>query len=188
MNGEIWIEGDEKAGSIFCFTAAFATAAADKTTQDFYPDIATRNHSQACTSASKKVLIVEDDSTSRMLIDTLLKNIGITVLEAENGQQALNILASSSVDLVVMDIQMPVLDGMTATKMIRQQEKSTGARVPIIAMTAYALPDDKEQFLAAGMNDYMSKPIDVDHFLKLVEEYLISGAQRAPETIFCKQA
>ena len=94
---------------------------------------------------------------------------------AENGRQALAALdapGAAAFDLILMDVQMPDMDGFEATGIIREQEKSTGAHLPIVAMTANAMKGDKERCLAAGMDGYVSKPIDVEQLLAVIESVL----------------
>ena len=88
--------------------------------------------------------------------------------EARDGHEALERLKEHAFDLVIMDVQMPVLDGVEATRMIREHERETGGHVPIIAMTAYAMSGDRERFLAAGMDDYIAKPVDMAALLGII--------------------
>ena len=125
---------------------------------------------EAVQGTKLQILLVEDKPMNRKLATTLLNKKGWSVTEAHNGRQALEMLATSSFDLVLMDIQMPEMDGIEATKHIRNQEKTTGTRIPIIAMTAHAMQGDREQFMAAGMDGYVSKPINAEELYRVVEE------------------
>ncbi|WP_305856195.1 PAS domain S-box protein [Balneatrix alpica] len=107
-----------------------------------------------------QVLLVEDNEINQELARELLEQAGIDVLVAENGQEALDWLSKESFDLVLMDIQMPVMDGYTATRHIREQAQ--WQNLPILAMTANAMPQDRQQCLQVGMNDHLAKPINVD--------------------------
>lgn len=111
------------------------------------------------TPGQKSLLVVEDNASNRMTIEAMLRRLGYSVLLAEDGKQALELLASHPVDLVLMDIQMPVMDGMETTRIIRALENPTLAAVPIIAVTAHAMQGDRERFLAAGMDEYIAKPV-----------------------------
>ncbi|UTH76685.1 PAS domain S-box protein [Chromobacterium sp. IIBBL 290-4] len=109
-----------------------------------------------------RVLLVEDNGFNRQYARELLQDAGAEVDEAVNGVEALDAVATHSYDLVLMDMQMPVMDGLEATRRIRVLPR--GARLPIIAMTASARPEDRSQALAAGMDDYLSKPIELETF------------------------
>ena len=110
---------------------------------------------------ARRILLVEDDETNQQVATHLLAKQGHEVTVAENGAAALGAMAADVFDIVLMDVQMPVMDGFTATQKIRDLEMTTGAlRTPIIAMTAHALKGDRERCLAAGMDDYITKPIN----------------------------
>lgn len=115
-----------------------------------------------------KVLIVDDGDTNRQLLALILKKIGIHVDEAENGQQAVDFLQSNTVDLVLMDMQMPVMDGYHATRTLRQQ----GFTVPIIALTANAMQGDEQKCLDAGCTSFLSKPVEIDKLHDRLAEFL----------------
>lgn len=114
-------------------------------------------HSRACVY---RILLVEDEQVNRLAVRRMLEKAGHAVVLAGNGQEALEHLAGGNFDCVLMDIQMPVMDGLTATRAIRDSEtRQTLPRIPIIAMTAYAMAGDRERCLAAGMDDYLAKPV-----------------------------
>lgn len=119
----------------------------------------------APTERSYEILLAEDDEISRALIIALTKEFGWNIALAMNGREALDLYSSRRFDAIFMDGQMPVMDGLEAAAKIRQIEKATGKHVPIIALTAYALEGDCEKFLAAGMDDYVSKPIEDENIL-----------------------
>lgn len=114
------------------------------------------------------VLIVEDNEINQMLIATLLKKRGYRVIIADNGKIALKMLEKEEVDLILMDIMMPEMDGYDTTMAIREKEKETGKHIPIIAITARAMKGDKEKCINAGMDDYITKPIKVDKLDKII--------------------
>ncbi|MCJ7523642.1 MAG: response regulator [Candidatus Aminicenantes bacterium] len=119
----------------------------------------------------KKVLIVDDDMRTTFAISRLLSERGMKTLKAEDGERALRLLEEhADVDLVLMDIMMPVMDGYEAMKRIRDQEKFS--RLPIIALTAKAMPEDREKCLAAGANDYLPKPADQKRLLSMMRVWL----------------
>jgi len=118
-----------------------------------------------------KVLLADDNALNRRLALDLLTEQGYTAVAVENGAQALEAVKRELFDLVLMDVQMPIMDGITATRAIR--DPGSGAldpSVPIVALTAHALKGDRERFLAAGMNDYIPKPIKIDTFYSTVAE------------------
>jgi CheY-like chemotaxis protein/HPt (histidine-containing phosphotransfer) domain-containing protein len=120
-----------------------------------------------------RILLVEDNSVNQMVALRLLEKHKHRVLVAGNGREALLALektAFQGFDLVLMDLQMPEMDGLQATAAIREKEKGTGRRVPIVAMTAHAMKGDKERCLAAGMDAYLSKPIRTQALFEVIEE------------------
>ncbi len=116
-----------------------------------------------------QVLLAEDNEVNRKLVQTLLEKRGHTVVVAENGREALDILQQRSVDLVLMDIQMPVMDGFEAMQLIREREIVSGGHLPIIALTAHALKGNRERCLAAGADDYVAKPIRTPELLTAMQ-------------------
>lgn len=116
------------------------------------------------------ILLVEDNLINQKVVTSLLRKKGYTIDVANNGQQALESLASKSYRLVLMDVQMPVLDGLEATRRIRADARI--AHLPIVAMTAHAMNGDRERCLQAGMNAYIAKPVDHRHLLSVVEQYM----------------
>ena len=123
------------------------------------PDAPLRPDADAAEFAGKRLLLVDDNELNAMLASRVLQMLGIDVTIAENGAVALDAFARARFDIVLMDCQMPVLDGYNATRHIRELEARTGARrTPIIAITANTLAGDREKCLAAGMDDYLGKP------------------------------
>jgi two-component system sensor histidine kinase/response regulator len=118
-----------------------------------------------------KVLLAEDNAINQMLASRLLEKFGHAVKVVGNGLEALAALDAESFDLVLMDVQMPEMDGLTAAAAIRAKEGADSRRVPIIAMTAHAMKGDRERCLAAGMDDYLAKPIQARHLRAAVERY-----------------
>jgi len=121
---------------------------------------------------NSNILLVEDNAVNQKIILLSLKDNVRNIDVANNGKEALDKFAKSKYDLILMDIQMPVMNGITATKKIREVEISTNTRIPIIAITAYALAGDKEVCLAAGMNDYISKPFQIDVLIQKMRNLL----------------
>jgi CheY-like chemotaxis protein len=120
-----------------------------------------------------KVLVVEDNAINRMLIVDLLKLKGYTVQEAEDGLVGLGIAQQETFDLILMDLNLPGLDGLSATQILREAPKTQN--IPIIAITARAMKGDKEKILAAGCTGYLAKPINTREFLTTVAYVLEKG-------------
>jgi len=132
----------------------------------------------------RRVLLAEDNLVNQKLALRLLEKRGFEVTIAGDGQAALNELERQSFDVVLMDVQMPNMGGFQATAAIREREKTTGLHVPIIAMTAHALKGDKERCLAAGMDDYLSKPIRTTELFTTIESFIGTSTDvGAPTTV-----
>jgi signal transduction histidine kinase/DNA-binding response OmpR family regulator len=123
---------------------------------------------------SLSFLVAEDNAVNQRLISALLEKRGHRVVLANNGREALEALEKNSFDIVLMDLQMPELDGFEATKLIREKEKTTVAHLPIIALTAHAMQGDKERCLACGMDGYVSKPLRSEKLFSVIES-LVPG-------------
>ncbi|MBC7888043.1 MAG: response regulator [Ferruginibacter sp.] len=119
--------------------------------------------------SDKKILVVDDNQVNRLLAATILKNYGATVFEAVNGKEALDALVDREIDLVLMDIQMPVMDGIKATAIIRERISKS---LPVIAFTANAIQDDNDKCVEAGMNAFISKPFSKKDLLNVVAFWL----------------
>lgn len=120
-----------------------------------------------------RVLLVEDNDVNRMVAERMLSAAGLTVLQATDGEQALGILASEPCDCVLMDLQMPVLDGFATVRRYREYERVQGrSHLPIIALTANVLTGERERCLAAGMDDYLAKPFQREALLRMVQRYI----------------
>jgi len=125
-----------------------------------------------------RVLLVEDNPVNQMLARRLLEKNGHRVVVAGNGKEALQVLDVHSVDLVLMDLEMPEMDGLTATAAIRAGEQGSGRRLPIIALTALDGSDDRQAALAAGMDAYLTKPVQGQRLLQaLTEAVMQAGAK-----------
>jgi CheY-like chemotaxis protein len=143
------------------------------------PTVLTR-HSLREARRKLRVLVAEDNVVNQELAVRLLEKHGHTVAVAGNGREALDALekaTSRGFDVVLMDVQMPEMDGLEATAAIRQKEKATGRHLPIIAMTAHALKGDRERCLAAGMDDYLAKPIQAKELLAAVEGAVLPAVE-----------
>jgi CheY-like chemotaxis protein len=130
------------------------------------------SHTQREGSATLRVLLAEDNRVNQRVATRLLEKRGYTVVVAEDGARALEALQEQSFDLILMDVQMPVLDGVRAAMAIREQEKTTGSHIPIIAMTAHAMAGDRERFLESGMDGYISKPFNSQELFQVIETFV----------------
>ena len=119
-------------------------------------------------SVSGHVLVAEDSPDNQDLIAKYLIKAGATVEVVDNGLMAMQKALSRSYDLILMDVQMPIMDGLTATKKLRRE----GYKIPIVIITANALKEDRDKCLTAGADDYLTKPVDVRHFYKVLQTYL----------------
>jgi PAS domain S-box-containing protein len=133
-------------------------------------------HSPRENRARLKILLVEDTRVNQVLAIRILEKRGHEVALAENGRAALEALATQTPDVVLMDIQMPEMDGLQATAAIRKGELKSGRHMPIIAMTAHAMVGDKERYLAGGMDGYISKPLGIEDLFSVIEEVLAMPA------------
>ncbi|MBT4502965.1 MAG: response regulator, partial [Gemmatimonadetes bacterium] len=165
MDGELQVDSEEGRGSIFHFTARFGAASpAEARTlppQDAIP----------ATAPSLRVLLAEDDRTNQMVALKMLEQQGHVAIAADTGTEVLAALDRESFDLILMDVQMPEMDGIEATRAIRQHEQQSGEHIPIIGLTAHTQGDEEEHCLAAGMDAYLSKG-QMDQAIALADNYL----------------
>ncbi|WP_331862163.1 response regulator [Sulfurovum sp.] len=165
LGGELTLQSREGKGSTFKLSIAMQKGEkAQKTLQSLY---------EAQDPFHGHVLLVEDYEANRMFIGIILDNAGITYETANNGIEAIEKFKKGTYDLILMDENMPELGGIGATKAIRAVEKETGQKhTPIISLTANALKGDRERFLQAGMDDYISKPVEPDNLLIIIRKYI----------------
>jgi CheY-like chemotaxis protein len=126
-----------------------------------------------------EILLVEDNPINQKVASRLLEKAGHTVTIAGNGREALHCVSSRIFDLVLMDVQMPEMDGLEATAQIRRQERGTDRHLPIVALTAHALNGDRERCLEAGMDGYVPKPVQGQVLFQVMAEALGSERQQA---------
>lgn len=169
MGGKMWLKSDLGVGSNFYFSLKILPL--NPIDEEVEPINEDENRLSKTDFNNKlKILIVEDDKVSQLFLSALLKKRNIEILTANNGEEALKIAKDNFVDLILMDIQMPIMDGLTATKEIRLEESSR-KRIPIIALTAYASIADRDKCLEAGIDDYLAKPIDVMMLNYLIDKW-----------------
>jgi len=140
-----------------------------------------RERRRAKRSSGLRVLVAEDNEVNQLVAKRIFEKLGHRVTVVENGQEAVTALEKGKFDLVAMDVQMPVMDGLDATAAIRKSEETTGRHVPIVAMTAHAMKGDRERCLAAGMDGYVAKPIRSSELENAIAE-ILGKARRAVET------
>ncbi len=174
MGGSIEVESEENRGTIFRFTIPFSlpdgSIAAD---EEAAPSMPEEQH--ACPlpgeeSAALNILLVEDKPMNQKLVKAYLDKKGHNTYIASNGKEALEIYSSVQLDLILMDINMPVMNGLEATRSIRFVEKDKGMHTPIVAMTAYAMEADRKKYLQAGMDYYITKPISPEILYDTLEQ------------------
>jgi len=170
MGGNIWAASEEGKGSEFYFTVTIGLANVIDNNFMNFKDM--NNNEMEKTNNRNNIMLVEDDEVSRMIMVKLLKKGNYNILIAVNGEEAVKNYKTKQVDLIFMDVNMPIMDGYISTSLIREYENTISKHVPIVAMTAFALVGDREKCLKVGMDDYITKPIDFDEVYRVIDKWL----------------
>lgn len=163
MGGNIWVVSEKGQGSTFCFTVKL----------DVGKSVSSTMHNIETVTRAKqplKILLAEDDRINQVVITRMIREAGHIVETVNNGVEALQFISEKVVDVVLMDIQMPEMDGINVVKKIRKSEKGTKTHIPIIAITAYALQGDREKYISMGMDDYIAKPVKMNILIETIEK------------------
>jgi CheY-like chemotaxis protein len=179
LGGTIALESEVESGTTIHFTIAVqaaSEAAAPQPRSASKPALRQSPRPPARDGSSevrRRILVVEDDRINTLSIVNMLKKLGYDSNAVADGSDVLPFLKKQAVDAVLMDIQLPTMDGTEATRTVRQADPAElDTTVPIIAMTAYAMPDDRRRFMDAGMDAYLSKPVDMSELARTLEEVL----------------
>jgi signal transduction histidine kinase/HPt (histidine-containing phosphotransfer) domain-containing protein len=182
MQGDIRVASAPGKGSVFEFTARFGRAVLPVQAAGARATEGGRATSGAAGAARLSILLVEDNEANRLLAQRVLEKHGHRVVAVDNGRAALGLLESERVDLVLMDVQMPRMDGLETTVALRTRERGTGSRVPVVALTAHAMAGDRERCLQAGMDGYLTKPIRPAALLETIGRLCPRAAEGAEAT------
>ncbi|MBF0281145.1 MAG: response regulator [Zetaproteobacteria bacterium] len=192
MGGKIHLESKYGQGSRFSFSVLFDLVT-DETELKHRPiphasnppvsdEEKNKQRSKQLHAFKYRILIVEDNKVNQMVMQSKMQSLGHHVMIANDGVEALDILSDEKFDLILMDIQMPNMDGYEATRRIREKEKVTGEYICIIAVTAHAREEDRRMSLAAGMNAHVTKPVDFDSLVETMEQHaawnLLNGIEK----------
>jgi len=169
MGGTIWAENREGGGSAFHFTIRCRRTAAPAPPDPRQPE---QRASQGAPERHAHVLVAEDNAVNQRLVKRMLEKSGCSTVVVGDGREAVKAVGSEAFDLVLMDIQMPVMDGCEAAALIRQREKQTGAHVPIVALTAHTMNADRERCFAAGMDAFLSKPVQTATLFQTIHGFI----------------
>ncbi|CAN0598435.1 unnamed protein product, partial [Ectocarpus sp. 12 AP-2014] len=177
MHGQILVDSEVGRGTHFTVTLPLPVYETALTEPE---PAATRENNAAAGSAALAILLVEDNQVNQLVASSLLRKLGHTVDLAENGKRALQAMENRTYDMVLMDCQMPVMDGYEATRQIR--ENPAWKTLPVIAVTANVMQGDRENCLASGMNDYITKPYNRNDLKAVIERWAPDAPARQEPT------
>jgi signal transduction histidine kinase/ActR/RegA family two-component response regulator len=186
MAGHLWVESEVGKGSVFHFTSRFLPCLSPKPDHSRQHNRSEEMNGKSCAEAGCsngiRILLAEDNAVNQKVLSRMLEREGHNVLVVSDGRQALQAFERSSFDLILMDVQMPEMDGLEAAREMRKQELSRQTRTPILAITAHAMKEDRERCLEAGMDEYISKPIKSQELFAVLER-LTGTASRLRDSI-----
>ena len=176
MGGEIRVSSGPK-GSVFTFELPFSEVA-DTHSLEEKTNATLENITESSAYALKgaRILLAEDEHINRTLIEAILKQYGVVVTSVDNGHDAIGEACSGRYQAILMDVQMEGVDGLEATRAIRRWERKSGGHIDVVALTAQAMPGDREKCLQAGMDDYLAKPLDKTQLLEVLAKILTRRA------------
>lgn len=175
FGGEIGVASKDNVGSTFWFTWPMANPV-EMYMGELPADMFSEQIDRSMVLRGAKVLLAEDEYINASITRAFLEQVGVDVDVVSDGREALKAMKSKEYQAVLMDVQMPVMDGIDATVKIRKNERSKGRRCPIIALTAHALRGDREHCLQAGMDDYLAKPLDRNQLIEMLSRYMTKKA------------
>jgi hypothetical protein len=189
MGGTIWVESTLGAGSSFHFTASLGEGKEAVKTHpvpraqvvELESSVSLSHQTVQGRTKRVRVLLAEDNAVNQKVASRVLEKQGHHVTVASNGREALAALDRAHFDVVLMDVQMPEMDGFETTAVIRDRERISGSHLPIIAMTAHAMQGDRERCIAAGMDNYISKPLNAPELIELLEKFSATAQQEASQ-------
>ena len=179
LGGELTLTSHEGKGSVFSLLIPAGVDIKSQPSFDKNETVCKSSPANETATLSGKVLVVEDIKESQLLVKKILKPLGLKVTLADDGNQAIEKARQQRFDLILMDMQMPVLNGYEATKVLRQD----GITTPIVALTAYAMESNREKCFEAGCDDYITKPVDRNELLKMLSKYLSPDRQGQDQSV-----